>query len=125
MTDRTIRKNPHGTRTSGTRIDASAMSEAQLRQIGAGIHAWIGAGGDSNAGAIETPHGLIVVDAQQNRPLAERFRGALARLEMPIRAVVNTHFHLDHVAGNSAFADVPIVAHEKTRQALARELADL
>ncbi len=42
------------------------MSEPQLRQIAAGVHAWIGAGGDSNAGAVDTPHGLMVIDAQQN-----------------------------------------------------------
>jgi hypothetical protein len=28
-------------------------------------HAWIGAYGDSNAGAIETPEGIIVIDTQQ------------------------------------------------------------
>src|SRR6185312_9524226 len=105
MTDRTIRKNPHGTRTSGTRIDASAMSEAQLRQIGAGVHAWIGAGGDSNAGAI-----------------GEKFRDTLKfSFKGPFRTIVNTHYHLDHVAGNVAFAGAPIVAHEKTLRAIERE----
>lgn len=99
------------------------MSEAQLKTVGSGVHAWIGAGGDSNAGAIETPLGLIVIDAQQNRPLGEKFRAALrAAFEAPVRTLINTHFHLDHVAGNIAFADVPIVAHEKTVQALEHEL---
>ena len=99
------------------------MSEAQLKPVGPGVHAWIGAGGDSNAGAIETPLGLIVIDAQQNRALGEKFRGALrASFKAPVRTLVNTHFHLDHVAGNVAFADVPIVAHEKTVRALEHEL---
>ena len=102
------------------------MSEVQLKQVGAGVHAWIGQGGDSNAGAVETPHGLIVIDAQQNRVLGEKLRSALkASFSAPIRAVVNTHYHLDHVAGNVAFADVPIIAHEKTLQALERELGPL
>ena len=87
------------------------MSEAQLKPVGPGVHAWIGAGGDSNAGAIETPLGLIVIDAQQNRALGEKFRGALrASFNAPVRTLINTHFHLDHVAGNVAFADVPIVS---------------
>jgi len=102
------------------------MSEAQLKPVGPGVHAWIGVGGDSNAGAIETPLGLIVVDAQQNRVLGEKFRGALrASFKAPVRTLINTHFHLDHVAGNIAFADVPIVAHEKTVQALEHELGPL
>ena len=102
------------------------MNEAHLKQVGAGVHAWIGEGGDSNAGVIETPRGLIVVDAQQSRALGEKLRGALkASFNAPIRAVVNTHHHLDHVAGNVAFADVPIIAHEKTLQALERELGPL
>lgn len=102
------------------------MSEAQLKPVGPGVHAWIGAGGDSNAGAIETPFGLIVIDAQQNRALGEKFRAALrASFKVPVRTLINTHFHLDHVAGNVAFADVPIVAHEKTAQALEHELGPL
>src|ERR1044071_1130845 len=102
------------------------MSEAQLKPVGRGVHAWIGAGGDSNAGAIETPLGLIVIDAQQNRALGEKFRGALrASFRAPVRTLINTHFHLDHVAGNVAFTDVPIVAHEKTVQALEHELGPL
>lgn len=102
------------------------MSEAQLKAIAGGVYAWIGAGGDSNAGAVITPHGLIVIDAQQNRALGEKLRAALQKsIAAPIRAVVNTHYHLDHVAGNTAFGGVPIVAHEKTLQALERELGPL
>ncbi len=96
------------------------MSRPQLRQIAAGVHAWIGIGGDSNAGAVETPHGLVVIDAQQSHALGEALRGALRdAVSAPLRAVVNTHFHLDHIAGNTAFGDVPIIAHERTLQALA------
>ncbi len=99
------------------------MSAARLETLAPGVHAWIGAGGDSNAGAIETPHGLLVVDAQQSQALGESFRAALtAATGMPIWALVNSHCHLDHVAGNAAFADVPIIGHEKTLTALTAEL---
>ncbi len=99
------------------------MSAPQLRPIAAGVHAWIGAGGDSNAGAVETPQGLVVIDTQQSRALGEAFRSQLqARIGAPVRAVVNTHYHLDHVAGNIAFGDAPIIGHIKTMQALEREL---
>lgn len=102
------------------------MTDAQLVKIAPGVHAWIGAGGDSNAGAVETPHGVIAIDSQQNRVLADAFRSALTTsIGRSIRAVVNTHYHIDHVAGNVAFTDVPIVAHEKTLAALERELGPL
>ena len=95
----------------------------QLRSVAAGVHVWIGRGGNSNAGAVETPNGLIVIDAQQSRALGEALRDSLrASIGAPIRAVVNTHYHLDHIAGNVAFGDAPIIGHVKTLQALDREL---
>jgi glyoxylase-like metal-dependent hydrolase (beta-lactamase superfamily II) len=94
-------------------------SEARLVTIASGVHAWIGAGGDSNAGAIETPDGVIIIDTQQYPRLARAFRdAALAQTGRPVRAVVYTHCHLDHTAGGSVFADAPVLAHEKTLAAM-------
>lgn len=94
-------------------------TEAHLVTVADGVHAWIGAGGDSNAGAIETPNGTIVIDTQQYPRLARQLRAAvLARTGQPLRIVVNTHCHLDHTHGNTVFADVPILAHEKTLDAM-------
>ena len=94
-------------------------SEAHLVTVADGVHAWIGAGGDSNAGAIETPEGVIVVDTQQYPRLARQLRAAvLARTGKPLRAVVNTHGHLDHTSGNTVFADVPILSHWKALAAM-------
>ena len=102
------------------------MDEPQLTQVAPHVWARIGKGGDSNAGAVRTPYGSLVIDAQQNRLLGEQFRDAvMAEIPGPIRGVVNTHFHLDHVAGNVAFGEVPIIGHDKTLQALERELGPL
>jgi cyclase len=93
--------------------------EPQLLTIADGVYAWIGAGGDSNAGAIETPNGMLAVDAQQYPRLARAFRTAVERVTgKPIRRLINTHCHLDHTSGNVVFADVPILAHEKTLAAM-------
>jgi cyclase len=93
--------------------------EPQLLTIAEGVYAWIGAGGDSNAGAIDTPHGLLVIDAQQYPRLARQFRSSIeARTAKPVRMLIDTHCHLDHTAGNVVFADVPILAHEKTLSAM-------
>ena len=93
--------------------------EARLVTVVAGVHAWIGAGGDSNAGAIETPEGLLIVDTQQYPRLGRQLRdAALQRTGKPLRLVINTHCHLDHTHGNVVFADVPILAHDKTLAAM-------
>jgi cyclase len=94
-------------------------TEAHLITAAAGVHAWIGAGGDSNAGAIETPDGVIVIDTQQYPRLGLALRSAVqATTGKPLRCVVYTHCHLDHTAGSSIFADAPILAHEKTLRAM-------
>jgi len=93
--------------------------QPQLLTVAEGVYAWIGAGGDSNAGAVETPHGIVAIDAQQYPRLAQKFRAAVeAETGKPVCMLINTHCHLDHTAGNIVFADVPILAHDKTLAAM-------
>ena len=40
----------------------------------------------------------------------------------PLRALINTHCHLDHTSGNVVFDDLPILAHEKTLTAMEQSL---
>ncbi|WP_158807040.1 MBL fold metallo-hydrolase [Beijerinckia sp. L45] len=92
---------------------------ASLVPVADGVFAWIGRGGDSNAGVIDTPTGLIVIDAQQTAAQGKSFRQFVEHeLQKPVRRLINTHFHLDHVAGNVAFSDVATIAHERTVQTL-------
>lgn len=95
------------------------MEHPKLVQVSRSVHAWIGANGDSNAGAIVTPRGVVVIDTQQLPSLARRFRAAIDEaIAAPPCLVVNTHAHLDHIAGNALFKDVPVLAHEKAAAAL-------
>jgi len=95
----------------------------QLLTVANGVHAWIGAGGDSNAGAIETADGMLIVDAQQYPRLARQFRDRLRSVvDRPVIELINTHCHLDHTAGNIVFSDVPIIAHTKTLAAMSDAL---
>jgi glyoxylase-like metal-dependent hydrolase (beta-lactamase superfamily II) len=60
-----------------------------------------------------------VIDTQQYPRLARQFRETLQRTAgKPVCSVINTHCHLDHTAGNVVFADVPILAHQKTLAAM-------
>lgn len=93
------------------------MLKPTLKEIGAGVYAWIGVNGDSNAGAVLLPDGLLAIDAQQTKPLGQSFRDAIeAQASRPVTQLIDTHFHLDHTAGNAVFADMPIVAHDRTLQ---------
>jgi glyoxylase-like metal-dependent hydrolase (beta-lactamase superfamily II) len=87
------------------------------------VYTWIGVNGDSNAAAVETVDGVVAIDAQQTMRLANQFRTALqGALGRRVTCLVNTHVHLDHTAGNAAFADVSILAHERTRAIMERDL---
>ena len=98
------------------RVDAAVNTpQPSLHEVGRGIWAWIGAKGDSNAGAFLSTSGLVAVDAQQTVSLAKSFRQAVEKAaDRPVETLVNTHFHLDHTAGNRCFAEGPIVAHRHT-----------
>ena len=63
---------------------------------------------------------MIVVDAQSNLGTTTEVLAALRKLtNKPVRYVVNTHWHDDHVVGNQvyrdAFPQVDFVAHENVR----------
>jgi cyclase len=90
-------------------------SQPALREIAAGVYAWIGLNGDSNAGAVTTNNGLVAIDAQQSAAQGRAFRAAVENTTgEPVARLINTHFHLDHTAGNIVFGDCLILAQEKT-----------
>jgi cyclase len=80
------------------------VSGPSLQRLSKDVYAWIGAGGDSNAGAVLTKDGLLAIDAQQTPQLGREFRSRIES-ETGRRAtqLLNTHLHLDHTAGNIAF----------------------
>jgi cyclase len=63
---------------------------------------------------------VVVVDAQFTREATQENIAALRRLTTkPVRFVINTHWHDDHVAGNQTYRDtfpnVRFIAHANTR----------
>src|SRR5580698_2530846 len=99
----------------------AAAPDYQLQKIGNGIWAAIVndeglAGG--NAGFIIGDDGVLVIDTFQDPRPAKALLGEIRKLTpLPIRFVVNTHYHLDHVNGNDVFAaaGAVIVAHKNVR----------
>jgi glyoxylase-like metal-dependent hydrolase (beta-lactamase superfamily II) len=82
----------------------------------------------SNAAFVVTPEGVLVVDALGSPPLA---RQLLARIRevtpLPVRYVVVTHCHADHIYGLQVFRDAGarIVGHVGCRDYLSSETAAL
>jgi cyclase len=99
------------------------LSGPSLHQLSTNVYAWIGARGDSNAGAVVTTGGLIAIDAQQTAELGRQFRASAEHATSTRAAgLINTHLHLDHTTGNVAFEDVPVFAHRRTMEMLRAEL---
>jgi cyclase len=98
-----------------------AVADFQLQKIGNGVWAAIvndagPAGG--NAGFVIGDDGVLVIDTFQDPQPARVMLAEIRKLtKLPIRFVVNTHYHLDHVNGNDVFAaaGATTVAHRNVR----------
>src|SRR5215813_298192 len=93
----------------------------RVHQLADGVFAAIHAEGglaQSNAGIIDLGDRVLVFDTFISPQAATDLRSAVAALlSRPIGAVINSHYHNDHIWGNQAFpGDVPIVATRKTRE---------
>jgi cyclase len=99
----------------------AAGPDFRLQQIGKGVWAAIVndeglAGG--NAGFVIGDDGVAVIDTFQDPRPAKALLSEIRKITpLPIRFVVNTHYHLDHVNGNDVFAaaGATIVAHRNVR----------
>lgn len=61
----------------------------------------------------------VIVDTTSYRKTAELFRQNLERnFKIPIKYLIYTHYHGDHIFGAPAFLDIPIISSEKTLENL-------
>jgi len=77
----------------------------------------------ANIGFVVGSDGVAVIDTGGGPTLGRDFLAALRKVtDRPIRYVVNTHMHPDHIFGNGVFQEVPetprFVAHAKLPAAL-------
>jgi cyclase len=96
---------------------SAEASDFTLKQIGQGVYAAVSpdhSKAGSNAGFIVGSNGVVVVDTFTTTGAARELLAEIRKITtLPIRYVVNTHYHLDHTGGNSVFAKAgaTIVAH--------------
>jgi cyclase len=85
----------------------------ELKLIGPNIWAAIDdANGDAgaNAGFVIGDNGVLVIDTFENEAAAKALLVEIQKLtHLPVKFVVNTHYHVDHVAGNRVFTNAGAV----------------
>src|SRR5215472_7749420 len=92
-----------------------------VKKIGEGVYAAISpdrSKAGSNAGFIVGSAGVLVVDTFVDVAPAKELLAEIRKItNLPIRFVVNTHYHLDHTGGNAVFAEAgaTILAHRNLR----------
>jgi glyoxylase-like metal-dependent hydrolase (beta-lactamase superfamily II) len=76
--------------------------ELDIQRVSGNVHMIVGAGG--NTTVFTGPEGVLVVDTSF-APMSGKLLDAIRKLsDEPIRWVVNTHVHSDHIGGNEAIA---------------------
>jgi cyclase len=101
--------------TEGTSAQAPAAPLFTLKHIGPNAWAAIDdpnakqrAG--SNAGFVIGDDGVVVIDTFASADAAKQLLAEIRKLtKLPIKFVVNTHYHPDHVAGNGVFVEAGAV----------------
>lgn len=88
-----------------------------IKKIGDGVYAAISpdrSKAGSNAGFIVGSNGVAVVDTFVSVEPAKELLAEIRKVtNLPVRYVINTHYHLDHTGGNGVFAEAgaTILAH--------------
>ncbi len=115
------------TPTGGTPAAAVNASEAlrdhstefrrEVITVAPGIHVAVGYA-LANVILIEGDGGAIIVDTTESKQAARAVKAAFAAIsDLPVKAIIYTHNHTDHIMGAEVFAagaDIPVYAHATT-----------
>ena len=88
-------------------------------EVGDGVfirrYAWL----SITIGAIVGDDGVLIVDTRASHEQARELISDLTALtDLPVRWVVNSHYHWDHCWGNALFRSAELWGHDNTRLAL-------
>jgi len=82
-------------------VDFSKV-EIKTTDLGDNVYMLEGQGGNINVAVAK--NGIIMVDGQY-APLHDKIKAAISTISnLPVKYLINTHFHGDHTGGNEAFA---------------------
>jgi cyclase len=106
---------------------APATADDHTVQVAPGIYnvTWGNSWGNMglNVGVSMGEDGLLLIDAQEEAGVPRLIARIAEITDKPVRYVVDTHWHFDHVGGNAIFArqGAAIIAQENTRARLMTE----
>ncbi len=107
---------------AGVALAQDDVPEVETHDLGGGFYALSGQGG--NVGVSVGADGVFVIDDQYAQ-MSEGLLAAIGELsDGPIRYVLNTHWHGDHIGGNENFAatGAVLVSHDNVRARMATGL---
>ncbi|AZO00969.1 quinoprotein relay system zinc metallohydrolase 2 [Mesorhizobium sp. M9A.F.Ca.ET.002.03.1.2] len=111
-------------------LAAAGSLEFKVRNVADGVFAFQGVdelmsaanqGAISNLGAVVGTDAVAVIDSGGSLVEAHAFIGAIGKMTAkPVRYLINTHMHPDHIFGNAAFRGIgaTIVGHHNLPRAL-------
>jgi glyoxylase-like metal-dependent hydrolase (beta-lactamase superfamily II) len=97
---------------------AAVTASASTQKIGDGLYAYISSNdSSSNSVFLVGENGILVVDTGVNAEEGGKLLAEIRKIsQLPVRWIVNTHYHPDHRAGNSAVGpDAVIIISSFTR----------
>lgn len=102
---------------------AQDFSDVEIEAIPVADSIWMLTGAGGNLGVSAGPDGVVLID-DQYAPLTPKIQAAIRKIrDVPIRFVLNTHWHGDHTGGNENLgkAGAVIVAHDNVRARMSVE----
>ena len=100
---------------------AATGAEAEFKRIADDVYAFIGKRNDANALVIVTDDGVVLVDTGNNPPetrLLQRFIQSVT--SQPVRYVIISQNHGDHIGGTPLFAPpATVIVHDRVAEAWA------
>ena len=101
----------------GLRAQDLDFSKVQIKvsKVAGSVYMLQGVGG--NIAASVGDDGIVLID-DESAPLADKVQAALHGItDKPVRFVINTHYHGDHIGGNIYFnRQATIIAHDNVRE---------
>jgi len=100
-------------------MQASSGRVATVQKLGPDLYAYISSNDSSaNATFLVANNGILVVDTGLNEQEGRKLLDEIRKVSpLPVRWIVNTHYHPDHRGGNSAVGpDAVIISTSYTRE---------
>jgi len=92
---------------------------ASVHKIGPDLYAYISDNdGSANSTFLVSDQGILVVDAGLNAQESRKLLAGIRKVsQAPVRWIVNTHYHPDHIGGNGVVGpDAVVISTEFTRR---------